>query len=266
MMTALAAVASLAVVAIGALPLLRWHSARSRWRQLSADGVPRRRRLGWVRRGWLRSGRNGDRNWLKLAGLATAAVGLAGFAAGGPVAGGLLAVYGAAGAWLAVRHQQRRAEEASLRAAVDAVAGLAARLRAGLAAGSALAEAQLALRPPTAFGAAAGVARRLEAAVAVAESSGAPLAGVLDQLDRHLRAAARSRAAAQAQSAGARASAGLLASLPLAGLGLGYAIGIDPFSVLFRTPLGAACLAGAVLLQLAGLLWSARLCRFEVPV
>ena len=37
-----------------------------------------------------------------------------------------------------------------------------------------------------------------------------------------------------------------------------------PFAVLLHTPLGAACLAGAVLLQVAGLAWAARLTRLEV--
>ena len=53
--------------------------------------------------------------------------------------------------------------------------------------------------------------RRVAAAVAVAESSGAPLADVLDRLDNHLRAVDRARATAAAQAAGARVSALLLA-------------------------------------------------------
>ena len=107
-------------------------------------------------------------------------------------------------------------------AAVDAVAGLAAELRAGLPVASALAAAGPALRPPQAVGEAARrVGERVGTAVAVAESSGAPLADVLDRLDHHLRAVDRARAAAEAQAAGARVSALLLAGLPVAGVGLG---------------------------------------------
>ena len=80
----------------------------------------------------------------------------------------------------------------------------------------------------------------------------------------HLRSLDRTRAAAEAQAAGARVSALMLAALPVAGVGLGFAVGIDPFAVLLHTPLGAACLGGAVLLQVAGLAWAARLTRLEV--
>jgi tight adherence protein B len=105
------------------------------------------------------------------------------------------------------------------------------------------------------------VAQRVSAAVALADETGAPLADVLDRLEADLRAGARARTAALAQAAGAKASAVLLAVLPVAGLAIGFAIGADPLAVLLRTPLGAACLVGAVLLQLAGLGWSAWLVR-----
>jgi tight adherence protein B len=155
-------------------------------------------------------------------------------------------------------------EAASRRSAVDAVAGLAAELRAGSPVDAALTAASPALRPPQAVGdAALAVARRVAAAVEVAESSGAPLADVLDRLDSHLRAVDRGRAAAVAQAAGARASSLMLACMPVVGLGLGIAVGIDPFDVLLHSALGAACLAGAVVLQLCGLAWSARLSRLE---
>jgi len=88
---------------------------------------------------------------------------------------------------------------------------------------------------------------------------------VLERLENHLRGVDRARATAAAQAAGARVSALLLAAMPLAGVGLGGVIGVDPAPVLFRTRLGAACLFGAVSLQLAGLAWAIRLARIEVP-
>jgi tight adherence protein B len=145
-------------------------------------------------------------------------------------------------------------------AAVDAVSILAAELRAGRPAPQALAAAAVGDGPG-----ALAVVDRLTSAVELAESSGAPLADVLDRLDTHLRAMDRARRTAHAQAAGARASAALLAVLPVAGVGLGYLIGVDPVHILLRTPLGGACAVVAVLLQLAGVAWSERISRVEVP-
>jgi tight adherence protein B len=184
---------------------------------------------------------------------------------GEPIASAVFAVYGGVGGWAAMRSLVRRDDSVASRRAVDAVAALAADLRAGQSTGVALAAAT-ALHVPAAVGERAGtVAERVAAAVRVAESSGAPLAEVLERLENHLRAVDRARAAAGAQAAGARVSALLLAAMPLAGVGLGGVIGVDPAPVLFRTRLGAACLFGAVTLQLAGLAWATRLARVEVP-
>ncbi|MFD0824011.1 hypothetical protein ACFQ0D_38100, partial [Micromonospora zhanjiangensis] len=51
----------------------------------------------------------------------------------------------------------------------------------------------------------------------------------------------------------------LLAVLPSGGVALGYVIGADPVQVLLHTPVGAGCALGAVVLQVAGLAWTARL-------
>lgn len=193
------------------------------------------------------------------------AAALLGSVAGGPVAGAVLGAYGACGAFAAMRRLRHSAEGRSHRAAVDAVVGLAAELRAGIPASVALATAAPMLEGPAVLGAGAtSVGRRVAAAAQLAESTGAPLADVLDRLDAHLRAVDRARGAAAAQAAGARASAGLLAAMPLGGVCLGFLIDTDPLQVLLRTPLGAGCLAGAVGLQLAGLAWSVRLSRLEV--
>ena len=78
-----------------------------------------------------------------------------------------------------------------------------------------------------------------------------------------LRGLDRVRLTAAAHAAGTRATAGLLAVLPLAGIGVGYGMGADPLHVLLHTPVGAGCLLAALLLQLAGLGWTARLTRLD---
>lgn len=261
-------IAVLACAAV-AIAMLHRRAVRARWRRLlgpaGRSATPKRGRASGpigpgAASGLLRSPR---------ARLVLGAVGggVAGAAMGGPVAGGLAAVYATAGTVIVRWWRRQRAEATSRRCAVDAVAGLAAELRAGLSVTKALAAAESALRPPRVVGAAATlIGRRVACAVEVAETSGAPLADVLDRLDNHLRAMDRARAAAEAQAAGARASALMLAAMPVAGVGLGYAIGTDPFDVLLHTPLGTACLAGAVVLQISGVAWSVRLSRLEVSI
>jgi tight adherence protein B len=207
-----------------------------------------------------------DRRWgAVVVGTIAVATGLAGLSAAGPVAAAVAGLYAASGMvvvlrrFVAARHAQSRA------AVLDAVTGLAAQARAGtsLAAATDVVQAQL----DAAVGdEARRVARRLASAVELAETSGAPLADVLDRLDAHLRAMDRARTAGRAQAAGVRASIVLLAVLPLAGIGLGPLVGVDPVRILLHTPLGAACLALAVLLQLGGIVWSARMTRAEVAV
>jgi tight adherence protein B len=248
--TALAAVAACALV-LGGLLALRTRQARSRWHRVfrppdhphaTVALMDRLRRVPRHRFAWLYA--------------ILAAIGL-GAIAGGPVAAVVLGSYGAVGVVL-LRRRRTAAQYARDRiAAIDAVSALAAELRAGL-------PAPTGVRPAGGPGAIAVLAR-LTSAMTLAEATGAPLADVLDRLDTHLRAMDRARRTAQAQAAGARASAALLAVLPVAGVGLGYLVGIDPTRVLLHTPLGAACLVGAVLLQLAGLAWAEKISRVEVP-
>ena len=203
--------------------------------------------------------------------------GLGGLGAG-PVLAGVLAAYGATGFALIRGIAVRRSQQAAYRLASDAVLGLAADLRAGatLAAAWSVAEEQLhqaqasvlpgwrAIRPGRDVQAVAVVARRLAAATALAQTSGAPLADVLDRLDAHLRAIDRARSTADSQAAGARVSAGLLAAMPVAGVGLGVVVGVDASHVLLHTPLGAAAVGLALVLQLGGLAWASRLASAEV--
>ncbi|HLT11006.1 MAG TPA: hypothetical protein VK028_09390 [Micromonosporaceae bacterium] len=263
----IAVLASAAVV----ISMLRRRAVQSRWRHLLASAVrsaerTRGRSSGAIASGAIASGpvRRLLRSPRARLVLGTVSGGIAGAVAGGPVAGSLAAVYAAVATVIVRWWRQQRAEATSRRCAVDAVAGLAAELRAGASVTTALGAAECAFHAPRVVGAEASlIGRRVACAVEVAETSGAPLADVLDRLDSHLRAMDRARAAAEAQAAGARASALMLAAMPAAGVGLGYAIGTDPFDVLLHTPLGAACLAGAVVLQISGLAWSVRLSRIE---
>jgi tight adherence protein B len=239
-------------------------AARARWRRLllDPDAVARPRGLARaLKRRVTTAGRRST-----VAGGAAAAA-MIGMVMAGPMAGLVLAVYAGTAVEVAARRRTRLAHERSRRFAVDAVAALAAELRAGLPVSAALAAAAGSLEGPAVEGrGAAAVARRVAESIDLAESSGAPLADVLDRLDAHLRAVDRAGAAAGAQAAGARASASLLAAMPVAGVGIGFVIGTDPLRVLLHTPLGAACLAGAAILQLAGLAWASRLSTIEVPV
>jgi len=218
-----------------------------------------------------------DRRGGALVAIATATVGMV---SGGPVAGVVVAAYAVIG-WRALgRHRRARAAVAREAAALDAVAVLAADLRAGSTPDTALRAALPALvarhgngpsrtpdleplEPGTSLARAADlpVARRVLVSWRLADSTGAPLADVLDRLDIDLRAGARAVTAAAAQAAGAKATALLLAGLPVAGIAVGYALGVDPLAILLRTPLGASCALGALTLQLAGLAWSGRLSR-----
>ncbi|MEV6694526.1 hypothetical protein AB0M35_23940 [Micromonospora sp. NPDC051196] len=98
-----------------------------------------------------------------------------------------------------------------------------------------------------------------QAAVRLADRTGAPLADLIERIEADARSTDRGVAAAAAQAAGARATAWLLAALPLGGIGLGYGIGVDPLQVLLHTPIGGGCAVAAVALQVVGLLWADRL-------
>lgn len=102
---------------------------------------------------------------------------------------------------------------------------------------------------------------RLAAAWAVATTSGAGLAPVLDRVAAELRAEQTLRNEVAAQLAGPRASARLLAALPVLGVGLGWGAGADPLAFLLGTPLGLACLVAGAVLATLGLVWVERLAK-----
>ncbi|MQA25341.1 MAG: hypothetical protein GEU94_07700 [Micromonosporaceae bacterium] len=196
----------------------------------------------------------------------------------GPVAGIVIAAYAGLAVLVLLRRRAFRADRRALVAALDGIAGVAGDVRAGVNPAASLGAAMPMLIGASRGGDSATVAdldgwldatprgqvlARFVAACRLAEQTGAPLADVLERLDGEVRSAERVRASASAHAATAHATAVLLAALPLAGVGLGHAIGTDPLAVLLHTPVGAACALAAVALQLVGLAWTARLARIE---
>lgn len=107
--------------------------------------------------------------------------------------------------------------------------------------------------------------RRLAACWQVSERSGSGLAPSVSRLAARLRDEEQTRREVAAQLAGPRATAVLLALLPAFGLAMGNALGADPLAVLVGTPLGRGCLVLGLLLEAAGLLWTARITRGAEP-
>ncbi|HEY1158219.1 MAG TPA: hypothetical protein VGE95_18290 [Arthrobacter sp.] len=133
--------------------------------------------------------------------------------------------------------------------------------RAAAATGAPVAEA-IRRALPTAFKARDREARtwsQLAACFDIAEASGCPLADVLTRFAAQLEAEDDADSARQTALAGPKATVRLLTWLPLMGLGLGAALGVDPLATLLGTPLGLAALLGGAVLTGAGRAWSARL-------
>ncbi|MFF5975315.1 type II secretion system F family protein [Streptomyces sp. NPDC012769] len=95
----------------------------------------------------------------------------------------------------------------------------------------------------------------------VAVDGGAGLAAGLDRLEAAVRAQRDQRERLRAQMAGAWATVAVLAVLPVAGLGLGAALGARPLWVLLHTPAGLGCLLVGGVLEALGLWWAARIVR-----
>nr|WP_205863451.1 hypothetical protein [Planosporangium thailandense] len=198
-----------------------------------------------------------------MAGVATLAAGVAG-AFGGGVAAALVLGY----ALLALRALRRAVTDRGLAdgrdAALDRIGGLAADLRAGVTTSTAVEAVRAALQAGKADPAVRRALALLSVAYEVSEQLGSPLADLLDRVEHDLRAVERARLAVAAQTTGARSSAVLLALLPVAGVGLGYAMGARPVYTLLHTPSGAVCALAALALQYGGLSWTGRLCRSAV--
>jgi tight adherence protein B len=196
-----------------------------------------------------------------LAGTAAVALGSGGaLALAGPVAAVLVGVYCLMATLAARRHLLRRDGERLVAGLLDAVDATAEGLRAGALPDGSTLNDLLAGAPSD--GSVVGVARaRLAAAYRLSESLGVPLVGLLERVDADLRSGQALRAEMAAQLSGAQTSTAVLLPLPLLGLWVGAAIGIDPVQQLLHTPLGAGCAASAVALQWLGLLWTGRMVR-----
>ncbi|MFY1635663.1 type II secretion system F family protein [Solwaraspora sp. WMMB335] len=196
--------------------------------------------------------------------------GLLAWLAGGPVAALVTVAYAGLAARTVLLRRTTRDQVARRARQLDDLATLAADLRAGLPVHqpSRLRPAPGGL-PPSPQPVPAGradtrLAELAAAATRLAERTGAPLAELVERIESDARAVDRARDTAVAQAAGASATAWLLAGLPVGGIALGFAIGVDPLEVLLHTPIGAACALGAVTLQIAGLAWTRRLSRADV--
>ncbi|MFF5054006.1 hypothetical protein ACFY1S_12575 [Micromonospora sp. NPDC000663] len=175
----------------------------------------------------------------------------AGAVVAGPVGGVAMGGYGTLIVRGLLRRRANRRADRVRRRALDQLCGLAADLRAGLPAPSAIDIASV--------GGSDRLRQLTSAAVRLADRTGAPLAELVERIEADARATDRGLAAAAAQAAGARATAWLLAGLPVGGIGLGYGIGVDPVAVLLHDTVGGICAIVAVALQVVGLLWAERL-------
>lgn len=182
--------------------------------------------------------------------------------------------------------RRRRAPALERDRAVEACAALSGELRAGRSPTAALgAAADVAVGPTgrvlRAAAAAAGVGsdpsgrlaeqasgtacpellRGLAACWSVCASRGVGLAAAVERLEIAERDLQDRRRAVAVELAGPRATARLLAVLPALGVLLATALGAAPLSFLVGTAFGRACLVLGVGLDVAGMVWTARLVR-----
>lgn len=99
----------------------------------------------------------------------------------------------------------------------------------------------------------------LAACLDIAETSGCPLADLLTRFAAQLIAEEDAEAARQTALAGPKATVKLLSWLPVFGLVLGMALGVDPLGTLLDNVLGVAIFGAGLLLTVAGRVWSSRL-------
>lgn len=104
----------------------------------------------------------------------------------------------------------------------------------------------------------------LAACLETAERSGAPLAGILARYAAQLEAESDAEALRATALAGPRATVRILTWLPVLGLGLATALGLDPVGVLLGGPVGWAALTSGLLLMGAARWWSRALLRSAV--
>jgi tight adherence protein B len=253
-------------------------SRRRRARLLSADGVALGPRQARLRRPARLPERGAVRTVLGCL-AAGAVVSLWGASPLPLLAAALLAP-------LAVRRwrgrRERQAADRRQEAVIELCGSVAGEVRAGRPPGQALvavgqerlgksgagvlAAARYGGDVPAALRAAAGQPgadglRGVAACWQVAVDGGASLASGLERVAQTLRAERDQREELRAQLAGPRSTALLLAVLPLAGLLLGSAMGVQPMRELLHSPPGLVCLLIGASLEWAGLAWAARITR-----
>ena len=103
----------------------------------------------------------------------------------------------------------------------------------------------------------AGLARSWQ----LCQITGAPIADAASRVSEGLRAEAAAERLVASELASPRATGKMLALLPLLGIGLGFAGGGDPLVFLLGGLVGRICLAAAVCLVCAGLVWTTLLGR-----
>ncbi len=220
-----------------------------------------------------RSGRVRPPGWL----VAVAGGAAIGCLPGGPGIAVGLAVGILAGAAAALGARGRRRRRASLGRQAVARAGevLAQTIRVGAIPASALAIVAVehdvlaeagALQAvggdvvPALRRAAAGPGRAglsdLAAAWEVASRTGASLCDSIEAVAAELARREEAAATVRVELASMRAAAKLLAVLPLAGIGIGYALGGSPLQFLTSGLAGQVCLVVAAMLCATGLLWT----------
>lgn len=92
-----------------------------------------------------------------------------------------------------------------------------------------------------------------------AEEHGVSLTGAVSGIEDGLRAEQSRRESLAAELAGVRTTMAILGALPIGGLALGAALGVNPVRTLLGSPAGQDCLILGCLLELAGLHWTDRI-------
>lgn len=171
-------------------------------------------------------------------------------------------------------HGRQARQAADRKAAIHAIAALAAELRAGTPQNRALQRAGDAVWPAACgavrFDGDVAEALRIDAertpmitpiaaCWAVASQQGNGLAVAVSRMADQARASEEIRLQLSGQMAGPRATARILMILPIFGIAMGVMMGVDPLVWLLGNPLGFCCLLGGCALAAIGYWWTSRI-------